>query len=61
MAEFERTFRDAVRDSVGRPHGGRGLAEPVPTAFDRESLRGMSPVRSTPIGREIQNTSERMI
>ena len=44
VAEFERTFRDAVRDSVTARMAGAAPAEPVPTpAFDRESLRGMSP------------------
>ena len=57
VAEFERTFRDAVRDSVTARMAGAAPAEPVPTpAFDRESLRGMSPGEINAHWAEIQNT-----
>ena len=57
VAEFERTFRDAVRDSVTARMAGVAPAEPVPTpAFDRESLRGMSPGEINAHWAEIQNT-----
>ena len=57
VTEFERTFRDAVRDSVTTRMAGAAPAEPVPTpAFDRESLRGMSPGEINAHWAEIQNT-----
>ena len=57
VAEFERTFRDAVRDSVTARMAGAAPAEPVPTpVFDRESLRGMSPGEINAHWAEIQNT-----
>lgn len=57
VAEFERTFRDAVRDSVTARMAGAAPVEPVPTpAFDRESLRGMSPGEINAHWAEIQNT-----
>ena len=54
---FERTFRDAVRDSVTARMAGAAPAEPVPTpAFDRESLRGMSPGEINAHWAEIRKT-----
>ena len=57
VAEFESAFRAAVGDSVTARMGGSAPVESVPTpAFDRESLRGMSPGEINAHWAEIQDT-----
>lgn len=57
VAEFEAAFRGAVSDSVTARMGGAPPAEPACTpAYDRETLRGMSPREINAHWAEIQNT-----
>lgn len=57
VAAFESAFRAAVGDSVTARMAGCAPVESVPTpAFDRESLRGMSPGEINAHWAEIQDT-----
>lgn len=57
VEEFDQLFRGAVSDTVTRRMEGFAPAEPVPTpAFDRETIRGMTPREINAHWAEIQNT-----
>ena len=54
---FDQLFRGAVSDTVTQRMAGFVPAEPVPApAFDRETIRGMSPREINAHWAEIQNT-----
>lgn len=57
VEEFDQLFRGAVSDTVTGRMSGFVPAEPVPApAFDRETIRGMSPREINAHWAEIQNT-----
>lgn len=57
VEEFDQLFRGAVSDMVTGRMSGFVPAEPVPApAFDRETIRGMSPREINAHWAEIQNT-----
>lgn len=57
VAGFEAAFRSAIADAVTERMAGAPPAEPVPApAFDRETLRGMSPREINAHWAEIQQT-----
>lgn len=54
---FDQLFRGAVSDTVTQRMGGCVPTEPVPTpAFDRDTIRGMTPREINAHWAEIQNT-----
>lgn len=57
VEEFDQLFRGAVSDTVTQRMAGFVPAEPVPApAFDRDTIRGMTPREINAHWAEIQNT-----
>lgn len=57
VEEFDQLFRGAVSDTVTQRMSGFVPAEPVPApAFDRDTIRGMTPREINAHWAEIQNT-----